>query len=82
VKVRVATRLRAYATDVPVQSTLTRIDAPALAPVVDSYHTNGFIIQGCLVKGSVALLPRAKFNWKVFNVVGPGMQEIVVFVAG
>ena len=58
--------VRRYATDVPVQSTFSRLDVPQLAPVVDSYLTHGFIIHGSLVKGSVALFPRAKFNWKVW----------------
>lgn len=60
-----AAGLRRHATDVPAPSTFSRLDVPELAPVVDGYLTHGFTIHGCLLKGSVALLPRAKFNWKV-----------------
>ena len=54
-------------------STFSKIDVSEHAPVIDSYLTHGFIIRGSLVQGSVALLPRAMFNWKVHE--GNDLQE-------
>lgn len=56
---------RCYASDIPAASTFSKLDVPELAPVVYGYLSHGFIIRGSLVQGSVALLPRAMFNWKV-----------------
>lgn len=54
-----------WLTDVPVAATFGRLEVAEEAPVVGTYLTNGFIIRGNMVHGSVALLPRGVFNWKV-----------------
>ena len=35
------------------------------APLVQAYFTNGFMISGARVMGSVALLPRGMLHWRV-----------------
>lgn len=46
-------------------STFSKIEVSEHAPLVECYLSHGFIIRGSLVRGSVALLPRGMFNWKV-----------------
>lgn len=56
-------------TDTFMPATLSRLDVVEKAPVVHSYLTNGFIIRNSVVYGSVGLLPRGFFNWKVRSVL-------------
>lgn len=37
------------------------------SPLVEKYSTKGFTISGNKVYGSVALLPKAYFHWKVMK---------------
>ena len=45
-------------------SKLTPIDSPN-SPLIEKYNTKGFTVSGNKVYGSVALLPKAYFHWKV-----------------
>ena len=45
-------------------SKLTPIDN-LNSPLIEKYNTKGFTISGNKVYGSVALLPKAYFHWKV-----------------
>lgn len=56
---------RRSSTDTFVPATLSRLDVAEGAPVIHSYLSNGFIIRRSVVYGSVGLLPRGFFNWKV-----------------
>ena len=51
--------------DVFVPPTFSRLEVADHAPLVDAYTTNGFILRGGRVLGSVALLPRGYFHWRV-----------------
>lgn len=51
-------------TDTILPATFSKLDVSEQAPVLDGYLSNGFIIRGGVVHGSVALLPRALFSWK------------------
>lgn len=48
-------------------ATFSKVDAVEAAPVVQAYFTNGFLIRGTRVMGSVALLPRGMLHWRVLN---------------
>ena len=48
-------------------SKLTPIDS-SISPLIEKYNTKGFTISGNKVYGSVALLPKAYFHWKVCNI--------------
>ena len=52
-------------TDSFIPTTFAKLDVAEHSPVVNGYMTDGFIIRSNLVHGSVALLPRGFFNWKV-----------------
>lgn len=65
---------RRLSTDTFVPATLNRLDVVERAPIVHSYLSNGFIIRSSVVYGSVGLLPRGFFNWKVDKTRG-----IIVF---
>lgn len=56
---------RSLATNVFMPATFAHLDIAEQAPVVNAFTTNGFIIRGNRVYGSVALLPRGLFHWKV-----------------
>ena len=56
---------RGLSSDTFVPATFNRLDVVERAPVVHSYLSNGFIIRSSVVYGSVGLLPRGFFNWKV-----------------
>ena len=56
---------RRYLADTFVPATLSKLDVVERAPIVHSYLSNGFIIRSSMVYGSVGLLPRGFFNWKV-----------------
>lgn len=49
-------------------SKLTPLDSSNSSPLIEKYNTKGFTISGNKVYGSVALLPKAYFHWKV-NIV-------------
>lgn len=57
-------QLRQY-TDTFTPPTFSKLEVSERAPEISGYLTNGFIIRGNAVFGSVALLPRGFFNWKV-----------------
>ena len=42
-----------------------RIEVSQQAPVVAGYLPDGFSIGGNILRGSIALLPRGYFGWKV-----------------
>ncbi|XP_065909900.1 NADH dehydrogenase [ubiquinone] 1 alpha subcomplex assembly factor 3-like isoform X2 [Dysidea avara] len=61
------------------------------SPVIDGYTTRGFNINGNKVFGSIALLPRAYFHWKIvrpdeitpesltlFHIVRPRIELVVL----
>ena len=50
-------------------TTLSRLEASQYAPIIDSYSARGFDVRGTKFIGSLALLPRALFNWKVSRVL-------------
>ena len=53
-------------TDTFTPATFGKLDLSSeLAPEIGGYLTNGFIIRRSVIYGSVALLPRGFFNWKV-----------------
>ena len=52
-------------TDTFVPATFQKLEVSEHSPIVNGYMTDGFIIRSSLVHGSVALLPRGFFNWKV-----------------
>ena len=52
-------------TDYFVPPTFGRVEVGDLAPIVNGYTTNGFVVRNNFVYGSVALLPRTLLNWKV-----------------
>ncbi len=51
--------------EVLVPTTFNRIEIPETAPMINGYTTQGFVVNGNTVYGSVALLPRGMLNWKV-----------------
>ena len=51
--------------DIFLPATLSKVSAAQTAPVLQAYFTNGFLINATRVLGSIALLPRAFFSWKV-----------------
>lgn len=46
-------------------ATFAHLNIAEQAPVINAYTTNGFIIRGNRVYGSVALLPRGMLHWRV-----------------
>lgn len=66
-------QLRQY-TDTFTPPTFSKLEVSERAPEISGYLTNGFIIRGNAVFGSVALLPRGFFNWKV-QMVGDIVPE-------
>ena len=50
-------------------ATFSKLEVADRAPLVSAYTTNGFVIQGARVMGSVALLPRGLLHWKVLVTV-------------
>ncbi len=58
-------------TDTFIPATFEKLEVSEHSPVVNGYMTDGFIIRSNIVHGSVALLPRGFFNWKVRS---PAMQ--------
>lgn len=52
-------------TDTFTPATFSRLEVAEQAPVIHAYHTKGFVIRDSVVYGSVGLLPRSFFNWKV-----------------
>ena len=56
--------------------TFSKIEVSHLAPVVRGYTLSGFAVGSTLLSGSVALLPRGFFNWKV----GSGSKLIVCVI--
>ena len=46
-------------------ATFSKVNTVETAPVVQAYFTNGFLIRGTRVMGSVALLPRGILHWRV-----------------
>ncbi len=48
-----------------IPTTFNKLEASDSAPMVNGYTTQGFIVNGNTVYGSVALLPRGILNWKV-----------------
>ena len=70
---------KGLSSDTFVPATLSKIDVVERAPVVHSYLTNGFIIRSSVVYGSVGLLPRGFFNWKVSNMLWKGRNDCSVF---
>ena len=63
VRLRIPTLSRLFSSAMP--TTLSRLDVSELAPVVSSYSVQGFTIRGNKLIGSLALLPRGIFHWKV-----------------
>ena len=57
-----------YNTAPGMPTTLSRLEASQYAPLVDSYSSKGFDVKGAKFVGSLALLPRALFHWKVSRV--------------
>ncbi len=55
------------AEEVFMPATFSRMEVPEHAPLVQGYTTNGFVIAGNRVFGSVALLPRGLLHWKVWQ---------------
>lgn len=53
-------------TDTFTPATFSRLEVAEQAPVIHAYHTKGFVIRDSVVYGSVGLLPRSFFNWKVW----------------
>lgn len=51
--------------DLILPATLSKVNVVEAAPVIQGYFTNGFMIRGVRVMGSVALLPRGMLHWKV-----------------
>jgi len=43
----------------------SKIEASQYAPLVTGYQPDGFTIGGNILRGSVALIPRGFFGWKV-----------------
>lgn len=50
----------------PMPTTITALELHEHAPFVSSYNTQGFTVQGNKLMGSVALLPKGMFSWKVY----------------
>ncbi len=48
-----------------IPTTFNKLEVSDSAPMVNGYTTQGFIVNGNTVYGSVALLPRGILNWKV-----------------
>lgn len=67
--------VRRHSTGPVMPTTLNRLEAVEAAPVISSYSVQGFTIRGNRLIGSVALLPRGVFSWKVCS---PVMQELVM----
>ncbi|CAI8044201.1 NADH dehydrogenase [ubiquinone] 1 alpha subcomplex assembly factor 3 [Geodia barretti] len=51
--------------DIFLPAALSKVDPVQNAPLVQAYFTNGFMISGARVMGSVALLPRGMLHWRV-----------------
>ena len=62
-----------------VPTTLSRVDVPEQAPLISAYSTQGFTLRGVRVMGSVALLPRGFFHWKVKRVEDITPESLVLF---
>ncbi|XP_003383876.3 PREDICTED: NADH dehydrogenase [ubiquinone] 1 alpha subcomplex assembly factor 3-like [Amphimedon queenslandica] len=48
-----------------LQTTLSRVSVEEAAPLISGYSVQGFNLRGVQVMGSVALLPRGFFHWKI-----------------
>ena len=48
-----------------MQTTLSRVNVEDAAPLISGYSMLGFSLRGAHVIGSVALLPRGFFHWKI-----------------
>lgn len=48
-----------------IPATFNKLELSENAPMVNGYTTQGFVVNGNTVYGSVALLPKGILNWKV-----------------
>lgn len=53
---------------VAMPTTLSGLQTHDLAPVISSYSVKGFTVRGNKLVGSLALLPRGIFHWKVVRI--------------
>ena len=60
-------------------STLSTLEVAEEAPLVSGYGPDGFSLQGNYVLGSVALLPRGFFNWRVRRVEDISKESLALF---
>lgn len=67
-------------TDTFTPATFGRLEVSEKAPIIDSYLSNGFIIRTSVVYGSVGLLPRGFFNWKVTQKITVSLTEFMYCV--
>ncbi len=63
-KARVPSLLR-HQSDGYIPPQLNRLDVSLQAPIIQGFLPDGFSIRGNILYGSVALLPRGFFSWKV-----------------
>ncbi|XP_064400372.1 NADH dehydrogenase [ubiquinone] 1 alpha subcomplex assembly factor 3-like isoform X2 [Halichondria panicea] len=62
-----------------IPTTFNKLEASDSAPMVNGYTTQGFIVNGNTVYGSVALLPRGILNWKVTSWEDLVVEQFALF---
>lgn len=55
------------------------ISSGGIPPVISRYSTKGFHIQGNKLYGSIAVLPRSVYSWKVKNATDINQENLQLF---